>query len=152
MFDRLRPILFLLLPLLLLAPVSCSGEDESRAPLLDYRVLAKLPHDPAAFTQGLAFADGSLWEGTGRRGQSTLRRVEPSTGEVLASVSLDAELFGEGIALLDDRILQLTWTSRRGLVYERSSLERVGEFTYRGQGWGLTYDHDADRLIMSPFK
>ncbi len=129
--------------------MSCNGKDEGGAPLLEYRVLKKLPHDPAAFTQGLVFKDGLLWESTGHRGRSTLRRVDPATGEVLASVSLDPALFGEGIALLDDRILQLTWTSCRGLVYERASLELVGEFAYPGQGWGLTYDADADRLIMS---
>ncbi len=134
---------------LLLVPVSCYSNDKGGAPLLEYRVLKKLPHDPAAFTQGLAFKDGLLWEGTGHRGRSTLRRVDPATGEVLASVSLDPALFGEGIALLDDRILQLTWTSRRGLVYERASMELIGEFAYLGQGWGLTYDADEDRLIMS---
>ncbi len=149
MFSRSITFLTLLLTALLLATVSGSGTDEGGAPLLEYRVLKKLPHDPDAFTQGLAFKDSLLWESTGRRGRSTLRRVDPATGEVLASVDLDPELFGEGIALLDDRILQLTWTSHRGLVYERSSLELVGEFSYAGQGWGLTYDIDADRLIMS---
>jgi len=138
-----------MLVLLLLPAAACSGEDGTPAPLLDYRVVARMPHDPGAYTQGLAYADGVLWEGTGQRGRSSLRRVDPASGDVLQSVALDARHFGEGIALLPDRVIQLTWTSRTGLVYDRASMELIGSFDYQGQGWGLCHDPGADRLIMS---
>jgi glutamine cyclotransferase len=117
------------------------------APVYSYTVVNSYPHDPAAFTQGLVYADGLLYEGTGRRGQSTLRRVELETGTVLEQVALEPEYFGEGIALFGDTIFQLTWQANVGFRYERESFTRLGEFTYPTEGWGLT--HDGERLIMS---
>lgn len=147
--NLIARLALLLLLLCILPTASCSGEDGAPAPMLDYRIVARLPHDPGAFTQGLAYADGVLWEGTGKRGRSSLRRVDPDSGEVLDSVALDDRYFGEGIALVADRVIQLTWTSRTGLVYDRASLEPIGSFEYDGQGWGLCHDPGEDRLVMS---
>ncbi len=113
----------------------------------DYEIVAVYPHDAAAYTQGLLWHDGYLYEGTGRSGTSGLRKVDPQTGEVVQQVALPSEYFGEGIALLGNRIFQLTWLSKRGFVYDAASFERVGEFRYDTEGWGLTTD--GTLLIMS---
>jgi glutamine cyclotransferase len=111
------------------------------------QVVASYPHDPAAFTQGLVFAGGLLYEGTGLYGESSLRRVRLADGEVLQQVDLESRFFGEGIALLRGRIFQLTWREGTGFIYDLESLEKIGEFTYPGEGWGLTTD--GTYLIMS---
>ena len=119
-----------------------------RAPVYGYDVVRAYPHDRTAFTQGLAFDDqGALYESTGQRGQSSLRRVELSSGAVLQRHDLPASLFGEGIAVVGDRIIQLTWQAGRGFVYDKASFDLLREFAYRTEGWGLT--HDGRRLIMS---
>lgn len=105
------------------------------------------PHDAAAFTQGLVFEDGFLYEGTGLEGRSSLRKVDLTTGEVLQSVNLPTILFGEGITIFGDRIIQLTWTTRLGFVYDKNSFIQLGKFAYPTEGWGLT--HDGKQLIMS---
>lgn len=117
------------------------------APVWGYRVVAEYPHDPDAFTQGLDIADGKLYEGTGLRGESTLRRVELESGEVLQLRELDEEYFGEGITVLNARIYQLTWQSGICFVYDAETFELLQTFQYEGQGWGLT--SDGERLIMS---
>lgn len=119
----------------------------ARAGRYTYEVVNIYPHDPGAFTQGLIYQDGMLYESTGREGSSSLRRVRLETGEVLDRVALDDNLFGEGIALCGDQIVQLTWRSHVGFVYDRETLARVGTFTYETEGWGLTCD--GTRLIMS---
>jgi glutamine cyclotransferase len=106
-----------------------------------------LPHDPQAFTQGLDFADGVLYEGTGLYGASSLRRVELDSGRVLQQHDLDAAYFGEGISVLGDRIYQLTWQNGVGFVYDRESFQPVQQFSYPTEGWGLT--HDGEQLILS---
>ena len=106
-----------------------------------------LPHDPQAFTQGLDFADGVLYEGTGLYGASSLRRVELESGRVLQQHDLDAAYFGEGISVLGDRIYQLTWQNGVGFVYDRESFQPVQQFSYPTEGWGLT--HDGEQLILS---
>jgi glutamine cyclotransferase len=111
------------------------------------RVVHEFPHDDTAYTQGLVYEDGTLYEGTGKRGRSTLRQVELETGNILQLQSLDDRLFGEGIAIWNDRIIQLTWTSRFGIIYDKKTFREVGRFRYSGQGWGLT--HDGTHLIMS---
>ena len=119
-----------------------------QAPAYGFNVVRAYPHDREAFTQGLAFDDqGTLYEGTGQRGQSSLRRVELSSGAVLRRHDLPTSLFGEGITVLGDRIIQLTWQAGRAFVYDKASFSVLREFTYRTQGWGLT--HDGHRLIMS---
>ncbi|NIR31624.1 MAG: glutaminyl-peptide cyclotransferase [Gammaproteobacteria bacterium] len=130
--------------------VSASTDDvahAARAPLQGYEVLNVYPHDSDAFTQGLVFAGGVLYESTGRWGLSTLREVELESGGVLKLVKLPDNLFGEGIAVYDDRVVMLTWRSRTGFVYERESFELIRSFSYPREGWGLTYD--GERLIMS---
>jgi glutamine cyclotransferase len=106
-----------------------------------------LPHDQQAFTQGLDFADGVLYEGTGLYGASSLRRVELESGRVLQQHDLDAAYFGEGISVLGDRIYQLTWQNGVGFVYDRESFQPVQQFSYPTEGWGLT--HDGEQLILS---
>jgi len=151
----MKPIRHLrLLALLLLLPVSSCSEETvggSGAAVWTPQVLASYPHDPAAFTQGLVYTDGELYESTGLNGQSSLRRVELATGTVLDGLALDDAYFGEGLALVPegDRLVQLTWTSNIGFVYARASLEQVGSFSYPGEGWGLAYDAAGDRLAMS---
>lgn len=123
------------------------GGAATAVPTVSATVLARYPHDPGAFTQGLAIADGVLYEGTGQYGESTLRRVDLSSGTVLQQVALPERVFGEGIAVVEQRILQLTWKSGLGYVYDRGSFGLLETFDYATEGWGLTYD--GTRLIMS---
>jgi glutamine cyclotransferase len=117
------------------------------APLLRWRVVSAHPHDPAAFTQGLLLHDGVLYESTGLRGRSQVRRVQPASGRVLLARNLDGVLFAEGLALVDQRLFQLTWQAGRGFIYSVPELRLLGEFSYPGEGWGLAYD--GTRLFMS---
>ncbi len=119
----------------------------SSPPRYTVRIVNTYPHDPGAFTQGLVFANGILFEGTGLRGQSTLRKVDLTSGEVTQSLALDPELFGEGITLFNGRIFQITLTSGIGFIYDPQSFSKQGEFSYTPEGWGLT--HDGRQLIMS---
>lgn len=119
----------------------------ARAPVSKYRVVHVYPHDPQAFTQGLVYLDGFLYEGTGLNGQSTIRKVRLENGEVVQLEKLDSQYFGEGIAVKGDTIYELTWQSEIGFLYDRATFQRKGTFSYRGEGWGLT--HDGQRLIMS---
>lgn len=135
----------LMLTLCLLAGTGCLGADE--VPVLDFEIVAEYPHDPAAFTQGLTVDAGELFEGTGRNGASSLRRVDLESGEILQRRNLGARYFGEGIAVLDSRIYQLTWQSHLGFVYDRDSFEQLRTFFLPGEGWGLT--HDGEQLIVS---
>ncbi len=105
------------------------------------------PHDPDAFTQGLEIADGTMYESTGLWGQSSLRAVDPATGEVTARVDLPAEFFGEGLTIVGDEIVQLTWRNGIALVYDRATLDLLREHTYAGEGWGLC--EMGDELIMT---
>ena len=115
----------------------------------DYRtdVITVLPHDPTSYTQGLEWHDGSLFESTGQYEQSERRRLDPHSGEVLATVPLDAEMFGEGLTVVDDEILQLTWQEGQLLRSGVDDLETTSTQSYEGEGWGLC--HDGDELIMS---
>jgi len=105
------------------------------------------PHDPRAFTQGLLFHDGVLYEGTGQWGESSIRKVNLETGEVLQKREIPEAYFGEGIAIAGNRLIELTWRNQKGFVYDLATFEPRGEFTYPGEGWGLT--SDGKRLIMS---
>lgn len=104
------------------------------------RVVAEYPHDPAAFTQGLIWHGGRLYESTGQYGSSTLRRVRLETGEVERQVELPDELFGEGLERVGDRLIQLTWRSQTARVYDLETLRLTGELSYVGEGWGLCFD------------
>ena len=112
-----------------------------------YEIINSYPHDPAAFTQGLIYQDEIFYEGTGLWEQSSLRKVDPETGEVLQQVNIDDQYFGEGITIFGDRVYQLTWQSRVGFVYDKDSFELIRTFTYPTEGWGIT--HDGEKLIMS---
>ena len=114
---------------------------------LQARIVAKYPHANDAFTQGLLWHDGAMYESTGRYGQSSLRRVRLEDGEVLAQRTLDSAFFGEGLALVDERLIQLTWRSGVAMVSDLSSLEEVSTLRYPGEGWGLCFDGTA--LVMS---
>jgi len=119
----------------------------AEAPASQYQVVATYPHDPDAFLQGLVWHDNGFYESTGLYGQSTLRRVEFPSGSVTRQVSLTRQYFGEGLAMVGDRLVQLTWTTRRGFVYDRSTFGVLGEFSYDTEGWGLTFDGTS--LILS---
>ena len=125
----------------------CSVAQPPPAKVYRCEVVNTFPHDTNAFTQGLAYCDGELYEGTGLNGRSSIRRVELATGTVLQQHDLPWRYFGEGITLWGDRLIQLTWTSRTGFIYDRRSFRLLSSFSYPTEGWGLT--HDDTRLIMS---
>lgn len=139
----------------LLAAVLCCGcacvvwalARERTPSAYGYQVVHAFHHDSRAYTQGLVFENGFLYEGTGRFGESTLRKVELETGRVLQSHSLDRRLFGEGITIWGDRIYQLTWRSNTAIVYDKATFRELRRFRYTGEGWGLT--HNGTHLIMS---
>lgn len=116
-------------------------------PTYGYEVVRSYPHDHDAFTQGLVYRDGFLYEGTGLNGRSTIRKVKLETGEVLQSKAIDQQYFGEGITDWKGSLIELTWQSEVAFVYDIKTFERTGTFSYKGEGWGLT--HDDARLIMS---
>jgi len=122
-------------------------EAEQSIPLLGIKILKTYPHDPHAFTQGLEYFGGFLYESTGETGQSSLRKVELETGKVLQKTDLSSEYFGEGLTILDGKIFQLTWLSKIGFVYDLRTFRKVSEFRYYGEGWGLT--HNGSNLILS---
>lgn len=150
---------FLFLPLLALAacgqatapaaqsqaPIEAAAQ--SPAPIQSYRVVNVFPHDPQAFTQGLFWLDGHLYESTGHIGQSTIRRVELETGRVLQSIHIPPNLFGEGIVNWGDEIVSLTWQDQIGFRWDLRTFERRGEWRYAGEGWGLT--QNGRDIIMS---
>jgi len=112
-----------------------------------YKVIRTLPHDPRNFTQGLAYQDGFLYEGTGLYGKSTLTKRRLATNEIVKRYRLPRQYFGEGITVFGDQIIQLTWRSRTGFRYNRETFRLLGEFRLDTEGWGLT--HDGRRLILS---
>ncbi len=116
-------------------------------PLYGYEVVHSWPHDPAAYTQGLVCHDGKLLESTGRVGQSSLRRVAIENGQVLQRIEVAPPYFAEGITLLNGKIYQLTWQHQLGFIYDASTFEKLGEFHYQGEGWGLA--NDGQFLILS---
>ncbi|MEA2586841.1 MAG: glutaminyl-peptide cyclotransferase, partial [Thermomicrobiales bacterium] len=130
-----------------LAAVAHADPAVPQAPVWGYRVVAAYPHDPTAFTQGLAVVAGVLYEGTGLVGESSLRRVDLATGTVLQSVALAPPHFGEGIAAVGDRLYQLTWQTGTCFVYDRQTFALRETFSYPTEGWGLA--SDGERLVMS---
>lgn len=116
-------------------------------PVWSYAIVDSFPHDRTAFTEGLAFADGVLYEGTGRYGRSVLRAVDLTTGAPLRETALHYAYFGEGITVIDSVIIQLTLNEHRAFLYDRDTFEGRGTFSYSTVGWGIT--HDGARLIMS---
>jgi glutamine cyclotransferase len=129
------------------SPASQRGSASPAVPVLSYDVVASYPHDPEAFTQGLIYRDGFLFESTGLNGRSSLRKVRLETGEVVQNRRVDTRYFAEGLTDWGNRLIQLTYTTNVAFVYNLASFATENTFTYGGQGWGLT--HDDRRLIMS---
>ena len=135
------------------APTATATVAPTSAPLTGaytYTVLEELPHDVGAYTQGLVYVDGVFYESTGLRGQSTVRRVDAATGQVLGGLQVPDQYFAEGLTLLDGTLYQLTWQSNVGFTYTLDAdgmPVKTGEFRYPTEGWGLT--HDGSRLILS---
>lgn len=127
------------------ANLKTPGKDS--LPIYGYEVVHAFPHDSGAYTQGLVFHDGTLLESTGQVGHSSLRRVELETGKVLQKVDVDAPYFAEGITLLKGKIYQLTWQHQVGFIYDAWTFQKIGEFHYQGEGWGLA--NDGQSLILS---
>jgi glutamine cyclotransferase len=149
-------VIFLILSLLRYGPANrpnaiSNGNSQStsdaRAQQVSYEVVSSYPHDPTSFTQGLVWHDGTLYESTGLKGESKLRRLEFPSGKVLKEINLASEFFGEGLALVDSRLIQLTWQSHKGFVYDLNTFRQLQEFAYDTEGWGLTYD--GKNLILS---
>lgn len=143
----------LLITLAILLVTACGGagsgnaEPPAEIPRKKLEVVQTYPHDSLAFTQGLLLFGDRVFESTGLRGRSSLREVDLTTGDVERQVELPASLFGEGLASVGSRLIQLTWTSGVARVYDRESFEVVGEHRYSTPGWGLC--HDGSRLVMS---
>ncbi len=116
-------------------------------PVINYTVGQQYPHDTAAFTQGLIWHNGLLFEGTGQLGQSNLRKVDLATGKVLAQTNNTDDVFGEGITLFNNKIYQLSWQNRKGFVYDAATLKKLEEFPLNTEGWGIT--HNGKELIVS---
>lgn len=116
-------------------------------PAYTAEIVKTFPHDPKAFTEGLEYHDGLLYESTGLEGQSDIRRVRIETGEILQRQALDPKYFGEGIVIWRDRIVSLTYTTQIGFVYDLKTFAPLSSFTYPGEGWGMT--QDGTNLIMS---
>jgi glutaminyl-peptide cyclotransferase len=130
---------------------SCSSGSAKRvggaAPKYSYEVVHVYPHDPEAFTQGLTFRDGKLLESTGQEGRSSLRSVDLDSGQVLKKVDVAPQYFAEGITVMNGKVYQLTWQHHIGFIYNYQTFERIGQFSYEGEGWGLT--NDGRSLILS---
>lgn len=149
--QRKRATLILLI-LALVVSLQCNGSTNTNTPAknaaaenavvqrFSYQIVNIFPHDPNAFTQGLIFLDGKLVESTGQEGRSTLRSVELQTGKVLKKVDVPVPYFAEGVALLNNKLYQLTWIHKLGFIYDAQTLEKTGEFNYSGEGWGLATD------------
>ena len=144
--------------LLAMTLAACSGRtkplrtEPSAAPpaaprTYTYRVIESYPHSTDSYTQGLLFADGVMWEGTGEYGHSRLQRIDLETGRTDVVATLPRSEFGEGIALLDGKIYQLTWENNKAYVYDAATGRQLRTFAYAGEGWGLTTD--GERLYMS---
>lgn len=149
-----RFTLQILITLIALLPIgilsACQPVTPTPTPLgpkATYEIVARYPHDPTAYTQGLLMHNGLFYESTGLYGNSSLRVVEPETGKVLQNVPLEERYFGEGLALLNDKLYQLTWRENTGFVYDLATLEQINTWQYDTEGWGLTTD--GTHLIMS---
>ena len=124
-----------------------SNTKAASLPVYTYDVVKSYPHDPDAFTQGLEFHDGFLYESTGQEEHSTLRKVDLATGKVIRKFDLSRDIFAEGITIFNDKIYQLSWRDRTAWEYDLKDFKMLREFRYSGEGWGLT--HDGTNLFMS---
>lgn len=141
-FDSRRRTLLAALAAGLASPLTLAA-----TPVQGFKVVHTYPHDPGAFTQGLFFHDGFLYEGTGLRGRSSIRKVEIETGRVVQAVQLPDEFFGEGITMWGDRLIGITWQEQTAFVLDMKTFKLWRKFNYAGEGWGIT--HNDRELIMS---
>src|SRR4051812_7687708 len=116
-------------------------------PTYDFKIVHTYPHDPQAFTEGLLYRDGFLYESTGLNGKSSIRKVNLETGKVLQSKDIPPQYFGEGLTVWGDTLVGLTWQTQTGFVFDLKTFELRNQFAYPGEGWGLT--HNGKELIMS---
>jgi len=137
----MKPTLLITIPSIFLMTIVYA------TPTYTYRIINAYPHDTQAFTQGLIYHNEHLYEGTGLWGRSSLRKVDLKTGKILQIKPLPKQYFGEGITLWQNQIIQLTWRSKIGFVYDAQTFEKLKSFTYHTEGWGIT--HDGQKLIMS---
>jgi glutaminyl-peptide cyclotransferase len=131
----------------LLFPQSVHSVRRDEPPEYTFQIVRSFPHDPNAFTQGLAYRDGFLYEGTGLNGRSSLRKVRLESGEVVQQVDIAPQYFGEGITLMNDEVIQITWQSQTGFVYDLENFRLLRRFSYLGEGWGVTAN--GHELFMS---
>lgn len=141
-------IVFTVLTFVLIVPcVSCTGSSSTLSTIKSVSVIRSYPHNRDAFTQGLVFYNGNLYEGTGLYGRSSLRKIDLQTGWIEKIHNLPPDLFGEGITVLNNMIYQLTWKAMTGIIYDINSFNIVGYFDYPFEGWGIT--NDGENLIIS---
>jgi glutaminyl-peptide cyclotransferase len=126
---------------------SAQTQQKQSTPEYTFKIIHTFPHDSNAFTQGFEYHGGFFYEGTGLNGHSSLRKVRPETGEVAQQIALPAQYFGEGITLLHGKIIQLTWQSHVGFVYDAKDFRLLRQFSYPGEGWGLT--NNGNDIFMS---
>lgn len=143
----LFPLLFGLLFIAASLAQTARGQGAPKTPHYTFKVVNAFPHDSEAFTQGLEYRGGFLYESTGLKGRSSLRKLRLETGEVLQRIDLPAEYFGEGITLFKNEIVQLTWQSHIGFVYDLRDFRQLRQFSYPGEGWGLA--NDGREIFMS---
>ena len=148
--GRRLAVAFLLAALPQLLPGQSSNGIHATRPLeYTFKIVRTFPHDPTAFTQGLAYRDGFLYEGTGLKGRSSLRKIRLETGAVVQRVDLAPEFFGEGITLLKSEVVQLTWQQQTGFIYNVSDFRLLRRFSYPGEGWGLATNGKSNEIFMS---
>jgi glutaminyl-peptide cyclotransferase len=141
----MKKIFLILLSVLIV--VGCKTREQSSVPAIPYTVVKVFPHDVSAFTQGLVIEYGRLFESTGQEGSSWIAEVELSSGKQDKKVILDSQYFGEGITVLGNKVYQLTWKSKVGFVYDINSFQKIKDFNYEHEGWGIT--HNSKNLIVS---
>lgn len=127
--------------------LSAMAQDKNETPIYRYKIVNTFPHNIESFTQGLIMDDGVLYESTGLKGRSAIKVVDLETGKVIKSRNMQDKFFGEGMTIVGNKIYQLTWRSKTGFVYDKESLEILRTFSYKTQGWGITYD--GKYLIIS---
>ncbi|WP_339787445.1 glutaminyl-peptide cyclotransferase [uncultured Imperialibacter sp.] len=141
---------WLIITVLATACTSTEKKEEATSDRIDFKIHSQLPHDTGSFTEGFVVHNGKLYESTGEEGHSWFGVLNIKTGKPEKKVDLSEEYFGEGITILNNKVYQLTWKNKQGFVYDLNTFEKVNEFTYETEGWGLT--HDGKDLIMSDGK
>ncbi len=140
-------LLFLVCFVFVHASDHLNARDNSQTGTGNFILLGSFPHDPKAYTQGFLLRDGFFYESTGLYGKSSVRKTNRVTGEIVSFTNLSEKFFGEGLTIIGNKVYQLTWKAKKGFIYEKDTLKRIGSFSYPTQGWGLT--DNGDELIMS---